>query len=64
MRTNLCWVCGQLVAEDRPDERHLLVEGRGRHVCDPCQERLRAPQGEAERLFTPAPRVIPGQLEL
>lgn len=62
MRITLCWVCGQLTADDRPDERHLLVECRGHHVCEPCREKLRAPQGEAVRLFTPAPTVMPGQL--
>jgi hypothetical protein len=33
-------------------------------VCDPCQQATRAPQGEAMRLFAPAPNQIPGQLNL
>jgi hypothetical protein len=34
------------------------------HVCDPCRRLDRAPQGEAVRLFTPAPAQLPGQLNL
>jgi hypothetical protein len=30
-------------------------------ACDACREADRAPQGEAVRLFTPAPAEMPGQ---
>jgi hypothetical protein len=33
-------------------------------VCAPCRDLARAPQGEAVRLFTPAPAQLPGQLNL
>jgi hypothetical protein len=32
--------------------------------CDACRDLTRAPQGEAVRLFTPAPAQLPGQLNL
>jgi hypothetical protein len=32
--------------------------------CDTCRDLARAPQGEAVRLFTPAPAQLPGQLNL
>jgi hypothetical protein len=32
--------------------------------CDACRDLARAPQGEAVRLFTPAPAQLPGQLNL
>jgi hypothetical protein len=32
--------------------------------CETCQRLERQPQGEATRLFTPAPNQIPGQLAL
>jgi hypothetical protein len=33
--------------------------------CEPaCRDLARAPQGEAVRLFTPAPAQLPGQLNL
>jgi hypothetical protein len=32
--------------------------------CETCKRLERAPQGEATRLFTPAPNQIPGQLAL
>lgn len=31
-------------------------------ICGRCRDELRAPQGEAVRLFQPAPAQIPGQL--
>jgi hypothetical protein len=33
-------------------------------ICPPCRDLTRAPQGEAVRLFTPAPARLPGQLNL
>lgn len=33
-------------------------------VCDSCRALDRAPQGEAVRLFIPAPAQTPGQLQL
>ena len=33
-------------------------------VCDSCRAADRQPQGEAVRLFAPAPAVMPGQMEL
>jgi hypothetical protein len=32
--------------------------------CERCRDLARAPQGEAVRLFTPAPAQLPGQLNL
>jgi hypothetical protein len=34
------------------------------NVCAKCQQREHEPQGEAMRLFAPAPNQIPGQLNL
>jgi hypothetical protein len=39
--------CGQLSGDEK--------------VCDACRDLARAPQGEAVRLFTPAPTQLPGQ---
>lgn len=39
--------CGQLSGDEK--------------VCDACRAAERAPQGEAVRLFAPAPAVMPGQ---
>ena len=50
---NACPVCGILTltaADDFPT------------VCEGCQDRARESQGEAMRLFAPAPSQIPGQL--
>lgn len=40
-----------------------IVDG-ARLVCSPCQQQDRAPQGEAMRLFAPAPTQITGQLSM
>jgi hypothetical protein len=47
-----CERCGQY--------RTLNVSG----VCEICRAAERQPQGEAVRLFTPAPAQLPGQLNL
>jgi hypothetical protein len=50
-----CARCGQLGAVTD------LTNGR---VCQACHAQDRQPQGEAMRLFAPAPNQIPGQLNL
>jgi hypothetical protein len=47
----VCFECGQSFWR-YPD--HALK-------CESCREADRAPQGEAVRLFTPAPAQLPGQ---
>lgn len=51
--TTVCVRCGQFGADSRVDFSA---------VCNACRESEREPQGEAVRLFTPAPAVMPGQL--
>src|SRR5689334_10995228 len=46
-----CPRCGQMSRETRG-------------VCDSCRKQERKPQGEAIRLFEPAPSQIPGQMIL
>jgi hypothetical protein len=48
-----CVRCGQVVItrQDPP-------------ICQTCRKLEREPQGEAMRLFAPAPNQIPGQLNL
>jgi ribosomal protein S27AE len=53
-----CDRCGQLTAY-HPDE-HFYEDV----VCGSCREAERRPQGEAMRLFAPAPNQIPGQMSL
>jgi len=40
------------------------VHGAEPMVCDTCRKAEREPQGEAVRLFTPAPTQLDGQLSL
>lgn len=49
-----CHRCGQ----------RLVVPPAAPRVCEPCRASDREPQGEAVRLFQPAPNQIPGQLNL
>jgi hypothetical protein len=49
-----CHRCGQ----------RLAVPPAAARICEPCRGLERQPQGEATRLFTPAPNQIPGQLAL
>jgi DnaJ-class molecular chaperone len=49
-----CHRCGQ----------RLAVPPAAARICEPCRGLERQPQGEAVRLFTPAPTEIPGQLAL
>jgi hypothetical protein len=52
-----CPRCHQIMALDpRPDAPWISV------VCETCRAIERAPQGEAVRLFAPAPNQITGQL--
>lgn len=56
------WECS------RCGQRHAVaLAGAGQippNICEPCQQQDRKPQGEAVRLFEPAPNQIPGQLAL
>jgi hypothetical protein len=44
--------------------RQQGITRREPNVCDTCRDRDREPQGEAVRLFQPAPEQLPGQLSL
>jgi hypothetical protein len=57
-----CERCGQSCITVRPDGWSVPMDRTGAIVCELCRERDRQPQGEAVRLFTPAPAVMPGQL--
>jgi hypothetical protein len=48
-----CFRCGQVKPDPRPYG-----------LCDPCKSAEREPQGEAMRLFSPAPNQLAGQLTL
>lgn len=48
-----CERCGQVAIATIRD---------GSLVCEPCRSLEREPQGEAMRLFAPAPNQTPGQL--
>lgn len=52
-----CARCGQSALEGRTV---AYAPGEG-FVCNVCLAADRAPQGEAVRLFTPAPAQLPGQ---
>lgn len=55
--------CGQTSTDDsRDDERHLMIECP--RVCDVCRSAALEPQGEAVRLFEPAPTQMAGQMTL
>jgi hypothetical protein len=60
-----CQSCRQVcippeLVEETPRGGIYTVPAR----CEPCRAADRAPQGEASRLFEPAPPVMPGQLEI
>jgi hypothetical protein len=59
--TSECVYCGQ-TANAKPCDCHGERPPFG--ICDSCREREREPQGEAVRLFTPAPAQMPGQTML
>jgi transcriptional regulator NrdR family protein len=62
MRFNDCPTCAQsTMSDERPDERHLLIECRGE--CDECWARRygAGEHHESVRLFEPAPPVMRGQ---
>jgi hypothetical protein len=45
----------------RCGQHAVALEAGAPRVCDACRDLARAPQGEAVRLFTPAPAQLPGQ---
>lgn len=51
-----CAPCGQVTLVS--ERSHMLAA----FVCESCQSADREPQGEAVRLFEPAPTQITGQL--
>jgi hypothetical protein len=55
-----CKRCGALAAFVEPTRADFWNAPLG--VCESCRDRERQPQGEAVRLFTPAPAQMPGQL--
>jgi hypothetical protein len=57
-----CRRCGALAAFVEPGRPDFWNAPHG--LCDACQRADRAPQGEAVRLFNPAPAQLPGQLNL
>jgi hypothetical protein len=59
-----CERCGQSCITHYPDGWSVPMDRTGAIVCDSCRERDRQPQGEAVRLFTPAPAQMPGQTVL
>lgn len=62
-----CPDCGQMKSPAYFGDGWSLTRS-GELICDPCLTARRAadrePQGEALRLFTPAPNQLPGQLTL
>jgi hypothetical protein len=56
--TSECVYCSQ-IADAKPCDCHGERPPFG--ICDACRALERQPQGEAVRLFTPAPAQMPGQ---
>lgn len=57
-----CERCGQSCVTVEQDGYSWPMLRTGAIVCLSCQDRERDPQGEAVRLFTPAPNQIQGQM--
>lgn len=60
----MCWECECAAQGESACHRCGQWAILAGDVCQPCRAQDRQPQGEAMRLFTPAPNQIPGQLAL
>lgn len=59
-----CWECECAALGEKPCHRcgqWAMLDG---DRCEPCRKLEREPQGEAVRLFEPAPTQMPGQMTL